>query len=216
MGRPLKDALNEANPNRLAVACQKARLGDALNGITAFYVGPVTGDVLTLPEGRKALAVARAFARAGGAPGWKVPGSPSAAPAAGQCRADGAGNVEFAAADAVSEAEVWYVVAEGEVVEEDLQATVAGEVSLTGNRRAMVLLEAEVLTGAGAGAKTVQVRGAAPAAGEAAINAAGDRVLFLAGELAAGERARVKYIAQPGQGEAKKGLHQLLEESQDI
>lgn len=198
MTRNLRAALNESNPNKLPTASQLLPMGNALSLLSLLAVDAVASNVLVLPEEQKAGQVLRAYARTGGAPGYKTVVAPETTPAAGQCAITASGDVAFAAADAVTSAEVIYAPAEGEVFEDTVD--VAGSAAtLSQSRRALQILSVEVVTGLIPGAKTPVARGSVPAAGEAALNAAGTGVAFNAADVVAG-RATIRYRAVPGVG----------------
>ena len=198
MAQPLKDAGDQGNPNKVGDFNQVAKMGSALSRNAAHSaLLAVSGDAASLPEGRKAAQVLEARATAGTATGPLTPVDYGATPAAGEIAVSAAGDLEFAAADGVTECEVVYMPMEGDVIEENVPVA-SSAASVAQGRRVRMLLEAEVLQGASAGTKTVANRGATPAAGEVA--AADDGTLaFNAADVVAGE-ARVKYIAFPGVG----------------
>lgn len=196
MPRSLRAIFNEGDPNKLGSAAQVARLGTILSGTPQFRRATLTSNAMVLPELAKAAVILSAYATAGGTPGIKtvVPGG--AAPAAGQVAIGPTGNVAFFAGEATA-AEVTYIAEEGPVIEE-VVPVVANVGTLLQSRAARILLSAEALTGTSVGAKTVDFRGAAAAAGEAALNAAGTGVVFAVADAVTS--ARVRYIATPGVG----------------
>lgn len=207
MSRSSAAIYNEGNLSKLSSIAQVSRLGDILSLAPKFVRAAVSANVLSLPEGSRALVVTSAYAVTGGATGQLTPVLPGSTPAASQVSVDAAGNVLFAAADAVTEAEVTYVEAEGQLFEETV--TVASDLAqLVGEKRAVVLVEVEATAGTAVGAKTIVARGTAPAAGEAAINDLG-QVAFNAADAVT--QARVKYIATPGVGAANKAVSTDLE-----
>jgi len=214
MARSLRTALNESNPNRLPSAGQVAKLGDALALSSAFVAGAVSSDALALPSNAKALSVLGAFATAGGATGWLLPVAPGAAPIAGECGVSPSGDILFAAADAVTAAEVTYLVAEGEVFTETLEV-VASAAALPQSKQAVVLISAEITSGLSLGAKTSIARASAPAAGEAAISLDGASIAFAAADVLAGQ-AIVTYVAQPGAGSTLPSLAARLASGVDF
>lgn len=210
MARNVEYILDEANPNKIPSGLQVVRAGKAMKLIPRFEAGTVTANVLTLPEDAKALHVLLAFARTGTATGWKIGVSPAATLAAGQVNVTPTGDIAFFGTDAVTGAEVWYIPMEGELVEDTIQVTAGGAGTLLGERQALRVLEAEVLTGAAPGNKTVVQRGATPAAGEAAATAPG-QVAFNGADIAGtGGTARILYIARPNVGSALPSLGQRL------
>lgn len=199
MSRPLIDVLNEGNQNKLGSAAQAVELGNALGLVTRFIKAPVVADVIALPDGFKAASIVRAFATAGGTTGMKTPVLPEGAVAATQVGTTPTGDILFAAADAVTSAEVEYAVLEdGGVFEEDIDV-VASALVFPQGRGAVVLLAASVLVGLVLGAKVIEARGAAPAAGDAALATDGLGVTFNVADVVNG-KAHVKYAAAPGVG----------------
>lgn len=199
MSRPLIDVLNEGNQNKLGSADQAVQMGNALGLVTRFIKAAVVANAIVLPDGFKAAAVIRAFATAGGTTGMKTPVLPEGAVAATQVGTTPTGDILFAAADAVTFAEVEYAVLEGAgVFEEDIDVAASALVFPQG-RGAVALLSAEVTAGLVLGAKVIEARGSAPAAGDAALTADGLGVAFNAADVIAG-KAHVKYVATPGVG----------------
>lgn len=198
MTRTLRAALDESNPNKLPTAAQTLPLGRGLSLVSLLAFGAVGTNVLALPEEQKAGQILRAYARVGGSTGYKTVVAPETVPAAGQCSITPSGDVRFAAADAVTEAEVIYAPMEGEVFEDSV-VVAASAATLSQSRRALQILSVTVDAGLSLGAKTVAARGSAPAAGSAALSVAGTGLAFNAADVVAG-RATVRYIAVPGVG----------------
>jgi hypothetical protein len=190
MSRKLQAVGNEGNPNKVGDFNKDVKIGSALKQGAMTRVVAVASDTAVLPESGKALALVAVFVSAGGATGVFTP--TTGAPAAGEVAIDPiTGNVIFNAADAVTEAEITYTTFEGDVVEAAGVADAAGLVTLPGGSRGRLLLEASV----GGAARTVVARAAAPAAGEAALTAAGTGVQFNVAD--AGGAAVVKYVEMP-------------------
>src|SRR3990172_7428687 len=105
MARTLRSALNESNPNKIAAVLHASAAGAAFAAIPQFFRGAVVADALVLPEDLRAAAVLAGFRTAGGATGQIIPDIQSAVPAAGEAAPGPTGNILFAAADAVTEAE---------------------------------------------------------------------------------------------------------------
>lgn len=201
MSRTLAAVLNEANPNKLPVAAQVARLGSVLKLSPAFVRGAVASNVLALPEGRRAVAILYAYAVAGTVTGQLTP-VVGPAPATTEVGITDDGQIAFQATDAVTEAEVVYVSAEGEIFEEVIPiATNVG--TPLASRKGLILLEAEALVGTVTGVAAVEARGTTPGTGEAALTDEGD-VEFAAADAVTS--ARVKYVAAPGIGTAKAAV----------
>lgn len=206
----LRDSLNTSNPSLVADAERKVRLGDALAKVPAFVRAPVVANKLVLPSTAKAIRVIACFVTAGGVNGYFVPDAGDATPATGHVIANQTGDIEFLAADLVTEAEVEYEVCEGEVVTETI--LVAASVGTLNNEKAArQLLSARIVAGVLVGATpAVDVRGtAAPAAGECALSLLGKTIVFNAAEVIAGQ-AEVTYIATPGVGTAQAALQARL------
>lgn len=197
MARTLRAVLDEANPNKLPAASQDLRLGSALRGMNAYAQGALTDNVLVLPEEAKAAQVLVAFARAGTFTGYLTAIAPGGTPATGQVAVTQTGDLAFAAIDAITDVEAFYAPLEGEVFEEEL-AVIGDAITLPQDRGALVLLSATGTAGTATGAKAVQDRGAAPAAGQTALDATGRTIAFAAADALT--RATVRYVARPGSG----------------
>lgn len=217
MSRTLRSAFNEANPNKLPDVNKALRMGEAMALLPRFVQGAVTSNVLSLPDEAKAGQVLVAFARAGTSTGYKTAAAPHSTPGAGAVAVNAAGDIEFNGTDAVTAAEVLYVAAEGDVIEEEIDVAADGTASFLQSREGVVLLEAELLSGDSVGDKTVIARGSAPAAGQAALDLLGQPV-FNATDVGANvERARVKYVARPGAGAGvDDAVGTTLDAQQDI
>ena len=125
------------------------------------------------------------------------------------------GNIVFAAADAVTTAEVTYVPVEGDIIEDAIVTVATNVGTLLSSRAAVVLLEIEALAGTSVGAKTPVARGTTPSAGQAAINDAGTGVVFAAADAVTS--ARIKYVATPGVGSADaSAVSNLVVESSNL
>lgn len=197
MARSILDVLNESNPNKLPSAAQIAKLGSALGLEAAFLDSAVSANAIVLPNAAKALVGIAAFASVAGATGAKTFVS-GGAPVAGEFSVSATGDIVFAAADAVTQAEVSYMPIEGEVITESVSVA-ASSAALPSGRKACLLLSATLDAGIAPGPKTVMARGAAPAAGEAAISASGLAVAFNAADVVAGS-CTLTYIVTPGSG----------------
>lgn len=213
MSRPLIDILNESNPQKVADADRIAQMGNALGLIPRRVRGTVTSHILTLSV--KAAVVLAAIATAGGATGNLTPIRTGAAPAAGQVTVSPTGDIQFAAADAVTSAEVVYLSAESGGVFTETVDVAASVGTLLQSRRGSVLLSATIDVGISTGPVTVDFRGVAPAAGEASLNLLGTGVSFNAADVVTG-RATITYIAQPDVGGAGTSLGTRLASSVDL
>jgi hypothetical protein len=190
--RSLREAANESNPNKVPDVLREVKAGEALSLVPRSLRIAVASNTGVLPEDVKAAHILSCNRSAGTVTGPATPVLTSATVATNQVKVDQLGNLAFFADDAVTEAEVLYIPAEGEIIEEDL--TVASNAGpLHFGRKARVLLEAYNTT-SGESALTVLLRGAStPSAGEARINVAGGSILFANGVT----KARVRYIAWP-------------------
>ena len=195
----LRQSLNKGNPNSIAVALQMLAAGEALAILPRTVRGTVAAHKLSLPEDGKAGGILNVYGM-GTTPGWKVAlahGS-NAAPATGEAKVDGAGDIVFAAADAITAAVVRYFPIEGEIWEDTIDiATNVG--TLLGGRRAICILSATRLTGGALGVSTPVFRPATPTAGQVAIVGTDDsQVAFPAADAVT--RATIRYLAIPGVG----------------
>jgi hypothetical protein len=196
--RSLREILNEGNPNKVADALRLLLMGNAIALGARFVRDTVTAHVLTLPEqGRSVNLAGDVYATQGGSTGLKAP--VPGVPAAGQYSVTPEGNILFAVADAVTEAEITYFAREGSVFE-DLVDVTANVATLLGGRGAQIILAVESLAGGATGVFGVAARGSTPGAGNAAIQDVSTGVEFAAADAVT--RARVRYIATPGLGDA--------------
>ncbi len=199
----VKTEITKANPNNLPDALRVADLGEALGGLqrTVVVAVPAT-NIATLPfPARQVLAC---FATAAGTPGWKtVMVQELTPPAATQCSVDPAGNVLFAAADAVTAAEITYIPVEGAlIVNEVIPVTAAGLGTFANGKRAVQVVTA-VLNAPAAlpGAKLLVPRNSVVAVpGTCATVLAAATIQFLAADCGAICTATVTYYAMPGIG----------------
>lgn len=197
MSRILKAVGNEGNPNKLGDVAKAAKLGAALQLGAMTIRENVAANTIVLPEQAKAVIAITAYAVAGTTTGLLTPAAPGAAPAAGQVGVSVTGDLIFQATDAITEAEVVYTVAEGDLVETTGVLDATGALVLPGSTTARILLEATV----DAAARTVVARGSAPAVGEAAIADDGSLAFNVAD---AGGTAVVKYIEFPANSVADR------------
>lgn len=199
MSRPLADALNESNPNKLPNAGHDAMLGSALGKNPAqFGTFAVASNEAVLPQDYRAAQLLSVFVRAGGATGYFTIVGEETAPAAGECAVNAEGNVAFNAADAVTSAEICWVPCEGNVITETMQIAASAGTFLQ-SRRARKLISASVTVGVTPGAKAILPRGSGSVAASVSINAAGDGLTWNAADVVAGS-ATVTYVATPSQG----------------
>ena len=210
MARTIKDVLNESNPNKLPSGAQIAQLGSALALEPIFVDSAVVANTIALPSAAKAKLGLAAFASAGGATG-PLAYVAGGAPVAGEFSVSASGDIVFAAADAVTRAEVSYLPFEGELITESVFVA-ASSAALPSGRKAVLLVSASVISGVIPGAKIVVDRGSAPAAGEVAINAAGSAIAFNAADVVAGQ-ASLTYVITPGSGGTSSLSSRLAEQA---
>lgn len=191
----LIDVLNGSNPNKLPSAMQAVGVGDAFASNAQFFGGAVSLNILSLPA--PAAGLLKVFRMAGAALGPCTFVAESATPAAGQCRINAAGNIEFAAADAVTSAYAYYCGEEGKRITETV--SVVGSAASFASNRALKVISANVITGVVLGSKPASAQGVAPALGFVSLTNACTGVTFNAGDVVAGQ-ASVTYIAMPGFG----------------
>lgn len=208
MGRSLRAILNEANPNKLATGLQMAGIGAFLAAQPRWGRFAVVANKIVLPENAKCAVIHACYVTAGTVSGRFTPVWDST-PATTQVSADAAGDLVFLNTDAVTVAEVLYVPHEGEVYE-DVVAVAANVGAPQAARAIAQLISVTVTKGTALGAKTLIDRAGAPAAGQAATNLAGSGVAFNAADAVT--EARIKYVAVPGVGTARKTLGVRLDE----
>lgn len=200
--RPLREALNEANPNKIPNALRVAAIGNALHGLTRYYKGTCNASgILVLPDEAKAMFLVRAHLLSGtGTLGEKVITVPETAPAGATNAAISAGgNVAFNGADATSVGEIWYQAFEAQPVTLTLSA-VSSIATLPGDNRGVLLVAAEVLSGVSPGAVAVLARGATATSGNAALTRAGATIAFNSAQVVNG-LVSVTLIQAPGLGD---------------
>ncbi len=202
MSRTLKQVINDANPNVFPDAARAVKLGTHLSGASAQVRAVVASDITDLPEGLSAAVILSAYATVGTVTGALA--VVAAAPATGECAINPKGDIIFAAADAVTEAELVFIPVTGDVIEEELPLSATGLGTFGGTRKGKLLLSAEVTEGGGTGDKTIVARGAAPAAGAAALTVNGLGVQF--NIASASGKALVRYIASPAAGASSAEL----------
>jgi len=224
-----KAQLDAANPQVLADMLRQAKIGTVLRGLSvslrflkpsAILVVPyvnATVQSTQLPEGAKCESIITAYARSGAGTLGPLTVSASQTPAAGSVGISASGDLIFNAADAWTSVDVSYEVAKGDVIELTLPVVPATGVCAlpvaTGQPAApgaIVLMEAEALTGTSATKKVVvPSAAAAPAAGNAGFNFAKTSVFFAIADGVT--TARVKLAVPPG-----TDLNALLEASSNF
>jgi len=192
MATTIKQNLNRAQPNTYPSNGQVALMGDLVLGGRMSVAGDVASDVLELSQGARAVAVVAAYAMVGTATGQLTPVIAGATPAAGEVGLTADGNILFAAADAVTSAQVVYLAVDGKEFSDEVSIA-AGAGSFQQQRQGVLLLEVKV-DGA---QRTIINRGGAPAAGEVCLSDDGQLTFNAADD---GLKAEVRYLAQQGVG----------------
>lgn len=206
MSRSLRSALNESNPNKLAAGGREVGMGNALSRGCMFKAGTVTTHVMALANTEKARAVIAAYSRAGTLTGALTPVvGPTVA--TGEVGITDAGDIQFAAADVVTDAEVYYLTQEGTVVTRTV-AVVTDVATLPAGSRAAVLIAGASLAGTLTGDFAVEARGATPTTGEVAIGDTGETIVFAAADAVTS--CEVTYVEQPDSG-SSVGVNTALE-----
>lgn len=202
MSRSLRTILNESNANKADTALKLARAGDFLARVPRTLIAAVVGHKVVLPDNAKCEQVLSAFVTAGTVTGRFNPTYVTPATTK-DVAPNGAGDIVFLAADAVTAVELTYLAFEGEIVEET-GPVAAGVFTPSGSRKAMCVLSATGLAGSVIGAKTPVLRAAAPATTQVAVSLTGN-IAFNSGTDAL-TSATVKYVATPGVGVSQPAL----------
>lgn len=218
----LRTSLNRANPNTISDSLRKVRVGDLLGSSLPNHLRKVnmvaqansagnlaTLDTVPLPDDAKASVVLRARSNAGTVTGELTVVAKNVTPATGQIAVAPNGQIVVLAADAITSLDVVYVGEGPGSVVESYYPVVANAVSLPvalTTPGVVALLEAEVVAGTATGVKVILAPGGAPAAGQAALNAAGTSVAFAAADAAT--RVRLKLLLGP---DATDALQTVLE-----
>jgi hypothetical protein len=195
--------LDVANPNNLPDLVQLAELGKGAALIARTErVTTIAANIATLTF--PAQTVLRCIATAAGTPGYKLPVVNDSTPGAGQCAVNMLGNIEFAAADAVTSCLVTYVPVEGELITETITVTAGGVGTFLNSKECNQIVSATLVAPAVTpGAKVVVDYGTlvgALAAGQCAVQFAGTTIQFVAAEAGVACTATVVYYASPGVG----------------
>jgi len=201
MSETVQAALDKANPNTLPDNLRLARIGRTLADGSYWERVAVAANigVLAIP----AKSILSCYASAAGAPGWMVPVINEAVPIAGQCAINPDGNIELAAADAVTEIEVIYQPVLGDLITETVAVAAGGLAAAMLNGHHIAQLVTATLDAAATlpGIKTVVARGTgAPAATTMATTFGGAGVQFAPADCVGACGASVTYYATPGEG----------------
>jgi len=209
MSRSLRSALNESNPNKIAAGGREVGLGNALSRGLMFKagaVGAVTAHVMVLGNTEKAKSIIAAYSRVGTLTGVLTP-IQGPGPVTTQVGITDDGNIIFAAADAVTDAEVSFLTHEGAVVTK-VVPVVSDIATLPSGSRAALLVAGSSLAGTLTGDFAVEARGTTPTTGEVAITDTGETIEFAAADAVTS--CEVTYIEQPDSG-ASVGVNTALE-----
>jgi hypothetical protein len=204
----VREGLNRGNPNDLGNLNNLAVMGDGLS-----QNGPRTEQLVVAAHiatpSRPARTILSCFIVAAGANTGEadISKKETVPPLAGDCAINEDGNIQFAAADAVTACEVTYIPVEGVLIEDEIIPVTAGGVgTLLANRSSVQIVSASLNAPAATpGAKTAVVRGTlvgALGAGEFAVQFAGTTLAFVAAEAGVACTATVSYYALPGVGDA--------------
>jgi len=221
MSSTVKAELNKSNPNNVSDLLRLLEAGRTLEVLPRTEQLAVTAHIAT--PSRPARTILSCFITAAGANTGEadVSKKETIPPAAGDCAINEDGNIQFAAADVVTECEVTYVPVEGELVEDEIIAVTAGGLgTLSGSKGAIQIVSATLNAPAVTpGAKVPEARGTAAGAlagSGCAVTLDGNGVQFVAAEAAVACTATVSYYAFPGVGQAKDDAGTRLEASFDL
>lgn len=207
----IAQSVDNADLNNLASLFQKIRLGQILQLISPqtrrdenFNTAPANPYILATLQGIRrgdvpAAFILRATAKAGGVTGELTVKLFGVTPATGEIAVAPNGDIVTLAADAITALDLVYVPDVGDVVELTWSIPSTGVLDLTTlmpNRKAVALLEAELLTGSVTGKKIVLVpSNSNPATTKANLNLAKTQVLLTAADVgASGGTVRVKLL----------------------
>ena len=201
-----RKSFNNANPNTISDQLRKVSFGDILASghmsrrKVAGVVNPynlATVSTIVLPDNSKAASIVAAYSRAGGVTGALT--VVSGTPATGQIAVAPNGNIVTLGTDAITNLDVQYLGIPDVDFIETYFPVASNAITLPSALTALgvvLLLEAEAVEGTGTGKKIILAPAGAPAAGQAALNAAKSTVAFAAADAVT--RARVKLlVAKP-------------------
>lgn len=196
--RNAKIVLNEANPGKLPAAAQIIRFGDLVAGTLRVYRAQCVSNVLVLPSNAKAAHLVRARVNSGADVGVKAIALAESAPGANEAAIGPDGNIIFNSAAGDPLVEVMYHAHGGDERTATV-SVVADNGAIPYGLSGLTLVSVTATVGGVIGSKTIVARGtAAPAAGEAALNDAGDMVVFNAADAVT--MADLVFVALPGEG----------------
>jgi len=200
MSETNQQALNRADLNALADLLRKLGFGDILASLpTALRRSTATADVYSGAspaidaQQAPARTILGAYARSGAGAVGPLSVVATVPPAAGEISIAPNGSIITAAADAWTSVDVAFIPDKGDVLEV-IGNVVANVLTLPQNALnagPVRLLEAEALVGTSTGKKFCAAIGAAPAAGEAALNTALTQVAFNGGDAVTSARVKL-------------------------
>lgn len=198
--RVLKDAANEANPNKVPQVMRN-RMGDLMNSSLRYFRGTVTANRLVLPAGAKAAALLNGvIVAATGGTGPIDPQAEDVTLGAGEAAVAMNGDIAFFATDAVTEAEVWYLAYGAAPVSMSIVVDPATGLGAFNPHEAVRLISANATAGTVTGVAAVALRSDAQPTGSAIVNLNldGANVEFLIADAVTA--ADVVFIPRPGFG----------------
>lgn len=202
------NGLNDAQPGQLADMLRAAKLGSILRALPTQLNGKVplaaaanpyvaaASLSLQLPDDAKAAFVFRAYSRAGtGGTGEQTADvaqtGTATDPGSGHIGISPSGDLVFHGADVPTLVDVYYLPLKYDVVELTLSYATSSA-AIPAAYKALLLLEAEVLTGTAPGEVIIDGPGTATASGHAELDAAKTHVIFNVAQAGAAGTARVK------------------------
>jgi hypothetical protein len=203
MASTVKVELDKANPNNLPDLNRLVKMGKGLAVVPRVERLAVAAHVAT-PSQKVSQILGCFIVAAGANQGWAGIAASETTPAASNCAVDQDGNVEFAAADAVTLVELTYLPIEEDLITEVIPVTAGGLGTFNDGRASRQIVSAALNADATTpGAKTVVARGTvvgALGAGECAVQFDNTTIQFVAAEAGVACTATVSYHAFPGIG----------------
>lgn len=195
----LRESLNQSTYD-LADKFRIVKLGTILAGLVAAMRGaaPAASSYVNaaaeVPDAQvvPAARVTRAYVRAGGTPG-ALSVVTTVPPAAGQISIAPNGSLLVLAADAITDLDVQYEPHIGDIFE-TTQPVASNTLAIPQfllDKKVVLAMEVEVLEGTSVGKKIIMAPGTAPAAGQAALNAALSTIAFNAADAVTSARVKL-------------------------
>jgi len=206
MASTVKAELDKANPNNVADLFRLAKIGSGLAVTPRSELVTVASHLGTLSQ--PAAAILHCYATVGTTMGVMHPVASLTTPSTTECAVNEAGQVEFAAGDAVTAAEVTYVPIEEDLITETIPVTAGGLGTFNASKSCAQLVSATLNSPASvAGLNTALDRGTligVLATTQCAVQFAGTTVQFYATDAGSVCTADVVYHAFPGVGTGSK------------